>query len=181
MGVVYEAEDTRLGRPVALKFLLREMAANPQALLRFQQEARAASAVNHEDICTIYEVDEHDGQLLLLWNCFTGSLADRLVTSSFSADVLLDIAIQIGRRTRGRASQRHHPPRHQTLRNAARTGTSQYRNSKRRRNKGARSYSIRTAKRTSKLSATRIDLFVYAFEMQASNAHLRGKYPLGYT
>src|SRR5437016_3258812 len=94
MGVVYEAEDFKLGRRVALKFLPRDMAANPQALQRFQQEARTASALNHENICTIYEVDEHDGQPFIAMELLDGSsLADRLAAASFAVDVLLDIGI----------------------------------------------------------------------------------------
>src|SRR5438552_12150246 len=96
MGVVYEAEDFKLGRHVALKFLPREIAANPQALQRFQQEARTASALNHENICTIYEVDEHDGQPFIAMELLDGtSLADRLVMAALAMDVLLDIGIQI--------------------------------------------------------------------------------------
>ena len=96
MGVVYEAEDLTLGRNVALKFLPRDLALSPQSLERFRQEARNASSINHENICTIYEISDDDGRPFIAMELLEGeSLAERLLSRPFSNTELLDIAIQV--------------------------------------------------------------------------------------
>ena len=96
MGVVYEAEDTKLGRQVALKFLPAELAQDADSLARFQREARAASALNHPGICTVYAIDEHEGQHFIAMELLEGeTLAERIRKGPFELGSLLDLGTQI--------------------------------------------------------------------------------------
>src|SRR2546423_13131707 len=97
MGIVYEAEDLKLGRKIALKFLPPETEKDPQALDRFQREARAASVLNHPHICTIYDIDEFQGKHFIAMELLEGPtlnhvIADRPFATAQLPEIALDIA-----------------------------------------------------------------------------------------
>ena len=114
MGVVYRAEDTRLGRPLVLKFLPAALSRDPMALERFEREAKAASSMNHPGICTVYDIGEFEGQRYIAMEYLEGQPLDRFIGGKpLPLPTMLDLGVQIADAIELAHTPGHPAPRHQ--------------------------------------------------------------------